>query len=311
MPTTTKISNSQAKGSDKYTRGRGSRNRRAIRSGKYSASVSGGPGRFRETILRSLLKRAVDMGVIQQGTRAGSKKTSPIIAYGQPPGFKTPVRMRPLVKPMPGKDTFISHQAADFSGPETVRDLHKWLQTQRGIHSTSETVGDPAPVDEPTGRAVPNIQEQDGFDTVLSKLEQARFRAVANRIRHLQDEIDEEEGEDLINIDSLRAFAEFILMEQGIGSPSTWIDPRGFLGLEWRIPDHARPGRTDDANSDYWGKGDGILAMVFLSSGLIRFSGTSGPVGQGIERLNVSGTYPPSDIMEAVQPFISRVESQW
>ena len=158
--------------------------------------------------------------------------------------------------------------------------------------------------------AAPVIQAQDDIDTILHKLEQSHFMAVAKRIRFLRDEIDEEEGENSINVESLRRFADFILSGQLVGSPSTWIDYRGFLGLEWRILDPSRTGRKTDANTEFWGKGDGILAMVFLPSGLIRFSGTSGPVGQGIERLNVSGAYPPSEATEAVQPFLSRVESR-
>jgi hypothetical protein len=158
-------------------------------------------------------------------------------------------------------------------------------------------------------RAGPAIAPQDSVEAVLHQLEEASFEVVATRIRDLQEEIDEEEGEEAIDAESLRWFANFIRQRQPAGSPSAWIDHQGFLGLEWRIPDPDRTGRTPDANTEYWGKGDGILAMVFLPSGLIRFSGTSGPVGQGIQRLNISGTYPPSDVMDAVQPFLSRMES--
>ena len=305
MPTTIKISASQAKGFDKDTRGRESRNRRAIRFGKYSAPGTGGPGRLHESSLREVVSRVFDKVAPQQGTRTGVKKATPIIVNGRPSEFKLFVRMPTLVKPGAGKVTFFSHQTADLSGLETVRDLQKWLRIQRGIHSTSDSVS----VVEPTDGTVPAIQEQDDFYTVLRKLEQAHLTTVANRIRYLQDEIDEEEGEEQVNVESLRRFTDFILMNQPAGSPSTWIDHRGFLGLEWRIPDPARTGRIPDVNIEYWGKGDAILAMVFLPTGLIRFSGTSGPVGQGIERLKVSGTYPPSGVMEAVQPFLSRVES--
>ena len=303
MLKTAKIPVIQSEVFDRNARGGRSRNRRAMRSRKHSALVFGDPSGFRGSSLREMVSGVFGNVAVQQGNRTGVKKATPIIAYGRPSEFRLHGHMRTLVKPIAGKGTPFSRQPKYPSEPETVG--------ERGSHSTSETAGDSAPLVEPTDGTVPAVQEQDDFDTVLRKLEQAHLTTVANRIRYLQDEIDEEEGEEPVNGESLRRFTDFVLMDQPAGSPSTWIDHRGFLGLEWRIPDPARTDRISDANTEYWGKGDGILAMVFLPTGLIRFSGTSGPVGQGIERLKVSGTYPPSGVMEAVQPFLSRVESQW
>ena len=154
----------------------------------------------------------------------------------------------------------------------------------------------------------PSIGPQDDAETVLHKLETGLLEHVARRIRYLELEIDEEEGEEPIDLKSLHRFAQFMLENRAIGSPSTWVDHLGFLGLEWRIPYLESVGEPADVGTEHWGRGDGILAMVFLPSGLVRFSGTSGPVGQDIERLNVSGTYTPSDTLKAVQPFLSRLE---
>ncbi len=152
------------------------------------------------------------------------------------------------------------------------------------------------------------IEPKDDVETVLHKLENGLYECVAHRIRYLEQEINEEEGQKPIDLNSLHRFAHFMLENRPIGSPSTWIDHRGFLGLEWHIPYQEGAGEFAQADLKHWGRGDGILAMVFLPSGLIRFSGTSGPAGQSIERLNVSGTHTPSDTLSAVQPFLSRLE---
>jgi hypothetical protein len=213
------------------------------------------------------------------------------------------------VTPIAGKDSFIPHQIVDVSGPETVREVQDWPRNQRGDQSSGDPA-DSALAQQPAGSKTPSIEPQDDIDSVLNKLEQGHFEDVARRVQYLQEEIDDEEGEDPIDLESLHRFARFMLQNQLAGSPSTWIDHRGFLGLEWRIPDPAHASESAEADIKHWGRGDGILAMVFLPTGLIRFSGTSGPVGQGIERLNVSGTYTPSGALEAVQPFLSRLEIQ-
>jgi len=56
-----------------------------------------------------------------------------------------------------------------------------------------------------------------------------------------------------------------------------------------------------------WGSDDGILAMKFLATGLVQFAATSGPAGQGKERLRAGGILPKKDIMSAVQPFVFRL----
>ena len=130
-------------------------------------------------------------------------------------------------------------------------------------------------------RKDPSIGPQDDAETVLHKLETGLLEHVARRIRYLELEIDEEEGEEPIDLKSLHRFAQFMLENRAIGSPSTWIDHLGFLGLEWRIPYLESVGEPADVGTEHWGRGDGILAMVFLPSGLVRFSGTSGPVWSG------------------------------
>ena len=153
----------------------------------------------------------------------------------------------------------------------------------------------------------PPIAESDDAATIIQKLVLAGFGQAADRIRQLHEDVDEDEGDAPPNVGSLRWLADFVASDQMKGSPRTWVDPRGFWGLEWRIPDSSYFNTSPMSEEKFWGKGDGILAVIFLPSGSVRFSGISGPVGQGIERLNISGTYPRSAMMDAVQPFLSRV----
>ncbi len=308
MPAIAMVTVNQKNPFDKQVRGGRPRSlRRATRLKKRGAKFATGHGHSPEASIRELVSRSDDKVVFGQVIRMGSNKPAPVTPYGKPKTTKPPVGMRNLVKPIVGKKVFISHQVADFSGPETVRDLQRWLRTLRGVQAPVNpdcSVLEPQDIDQKR----PSIEPQDDVETVLHKLENGLFGHVASRIRYLEQEIDEEEGEQPIDMKSLHRFAQFMLENRAIGSPSTWIDHRGFLGLEWRIPYLESTGAPADVDTEHWGRGDGILAMVFLPNGLIRFSGTSGPIGQGIERLNVSGTYTPSDTLEAVQPFISRLE---
>ena len=155
----------------------------------------------------------------------------------------------------------------------------------------------------------------DNVEGIIKFLRLSGLVAISDRLEYLHREIAEDPDELPLSADSLGKLADFILGNPLPGAPSVWVDPYGYVGLQWRIPDPNRPEgpsvsefppRDDD---HLWGNGDGILAMVFLPSGLVKFSGTSGPVGQGLARLIVGGTFPQGAMMSAVQPFLSRLEA--
>ena len=117
--------------------------------------------------------------------------------------------------------------------------------------------------------------------------------------------IAEDPDESDLVTESLRSFAEFILQETHLPVPEIGAGPEGFVEAEWRIPYSGESKAASDES--YWGRGDGILAMKFLPTGLVRFAATSGPAGQGKERLRTSGILPRNRILPAVQPSISRL----
>ena len=153
----------------------------------------------------------------------------------------------------------------------------------------------------------------DEVEGIIEFLKSLGLVSISNRLEYLHREISEDPDEFPMSADSLGKFAGFVRDNPLPGSPSVWVDTYGYVGLEWRIPDPDRSevlsaSETAPRDDDHlWGKGDGILAMVFLPSGLVKFSGTSGPVGQGLERLMIGGTFPQAAVMSAVQPFLSRL----
>ena len=128
---------------------------------------------------------------------------------------------------------------------------------------------------------------------------------LAARLTHLSAMIANDPDEPELVIESLRSFAAFFMQEKCLPVPEIGADPQGFLEAEWRIP--ASEGSIPASGDPHWGCGDGILAMKFLSTGLVQFAATSGPARQGKERLRTGGILPKMDIMSAVQPFVSRL----
>ncbi len=128
---------------------------------------------------------------------------------------------------------------------------------------------------------------------------------LAARLTHLSVIIADDPDEPDLVLESLRSFAGFFMQATRLPAPEIGVGPQGILEAEWRIP--ASGGSIPASSAPYWGCGDGILAMKFLSSGLVQFAATSGLAGQTKDRLRTSGILPKKDIMSAVQPFVSRL----
>jgi len=140
---------------------------------------------------------------------------------------------------------------------------------------------------------------------IVDTLKSHGLNEVASRLVQLREMIAEDPDETNLVIESLRSFADFIMQETHLPVPEIGAGPEGFVEAEWRIS--SIEGRKAASDESYWGRGDGILAMKFLPTGLVRFAATSGPAGQGKERLRTSGILPRNSILPAVQTFISRL----
>lgn len=153
-------------------------------------------------------------------------------------------------------------------------------------------------------------------DAIVTVLRLCGLTAIVDRLSRLRSLIAEDPDEPDLNIESLRSFAQFFIQEDRLPVPEIGADPEGFLEAEWRIPanqDTMFPSFVlmwtvpDDR---YWGGGDGVLAMKFLPSGLIRYAAVSGPAGQGKERLRASGVLSRNEVMTAIRAFTSRLVVQ-
>ncbi len=109
----------------------------------------------------------------------------------------------------------------------------------------------------------------------------------ADRLGYLQRLADEDPDEEPIAIASLRHLTSFLMDERHLGQPEIGVSPHGVALAQWRV------------------RGNGILAMEFLDSGLIRFAGTSGPGKQDGEALRVSGNLPRTKALQAIQSLLS------
>ena len=106
---------------------------------------------------------------------------------------------------------------------------------------------------------------------------------------YLRSLVDDDPDEPSIKLESLRAMAIFIMSERQLLDPRVGVTPDGLIQVEWRIPNN------------------GILAMDFMPSGLIRFAAISSTEAHEGDRLRVNGTLPKDDAMAAIHPFTARI----
>ena len=90
-------------------------------------------------------------------------------------------------------------------------------------------------------------------------------------------------------IDSMKALVAFLTAERSLSDPEIGISPDGLAQIEWRIPQN------------------GILAMEFLSTSLIRFAAVSASTQHGDIRSRVNGTLPRSAVLDAIRSFTSSI----
>ncbi len=122
---------------------------------------------------------------------------------------------------------------------------------------------------------------------MTAALSESGLKESADRLGYLQRLADEDPDEEPIAIPSLRHLTSFLIDERHLGQPDIGVSSDGLALAQWRVT------------------GNGILAMEFLDSGLIRFAGASGPGSQDGESLRVSGTLPRTKALQAIQSLLS------
>ena len=135
----------------------------------------------------------------------------------------------------------------------------------------------------------PQIENASTHEEIIAVLRSFGLDAIADRLNYLRQLVEDDPDEPSMAIESLRAMALFLMSERQLAAPQIGVTPDGLAQIEWRFPTN------------------GILAMEFLSSGLIRFAAISAPAQRGVERLSVNGTLHKDAALEAVRPFTVRL----
>lgn len=133
------------------------------------------------------------------------------------------------------------------------------------------------------------IKSANSREEIIAVLRLFGLNSIADRLRYLRTLANDDADEPPIEIESLRAMALFLMSERQLPDPQIGVTQDGLAQIEWRIPT------------------DGILAMVFLSSGLIRFAAMCKSTQHSGERLNVHGTFSKDHALAALKPFTSRL----
>ena len=164
----------------------------------------------------------------------------------------------------------------------------------------------PYPKDFGSGRNLAEIQHSKNEEEVLRILKGAGFsRHVESFRQNIMDYQEyEEEGEQPgVNLDSLKAVARFLVNHRPPYSDID-MDADGNVGMEWLLSS-SQGGLDPDAQ--FWGEGEGYMAIRFVSSKAIEFAMLSGPWHEGKERMNVSGRFSHSKINTIVEMFAGRM----
>lgn len=135
------------------------------------------------------------------------------------------------------------------------------------------------------------IAAESTHEGIIAVLRLFGLEKVADRLDYLRGLVNDDPGETPMNVESLRAMSLFLTSERQLPEPEIGVTPDGLMQAEWRTPPN------------------GILAMEFLPSGLVRFAAITSPAQQGVDRLSLNGTLPKDEALAALRPFTSLLPS--
>ena len=135
---------------------------------------------------------------------------------------------------------------------------------------------------------------------LLAHLREKGRQPIADRIEKFLDLLAEDPDEGLIAVDSLRSLVSFVLMTPNLRTPIVGSDREGLMELEWHLADNGNP-------ASVWGRGNGVVSLKFLTSGLIQYVALSGPHQKGIERLRKQGESTREYMLRSLGEFTPRI----
>ena len=123
---------------------------------------------------------------------------------------------------------------------------------------------------------------------IIAELRLVGLDSAADRLSYLESLAGDDPDEPSILLESLRHLAHFLVSARRLGNPQIGVSPDGLVGAQWRA------------------ENDAVVAMEFLTNGLIRFAAISAPAKCDVERQRVSGVLGKRETLQAVQPFMPR-----
>ena len=129
------------------------------------------------------------------------------------------------------------------------------------------------------------ITEKSDFTDILDALRSAGLGGVARRIMQLDNLIQNNSAENPIDIKSLQKFTQFLLKNRNLLRPAISTSREGYIHAEWQS------GLKD------------IAVMIFLPSGLIRFTTVVDAEWKDGTNLNIMGTLPPEMMLKSLKEF--------
>ena len=112
--------------------------------------------------------------------------------------------------------------------------------------------------------------------------------AIADRLDYLIELEAEEPDEEPMDIHSLRAAVEFLLLDPRMPRPSIGVGYEGEVGYDWRL----HP--------------EGIVWLVFPASGQVQYAIIAPDQTSPHKRRSMSGTSDQEAMLEIIKPLLSR-----
>ena len=138
-------------------------------------------------------------------------------------------------------------------------------------------------------------------ETALTAYLRGRGKSpVADRIDKFLGILAEEPDEAPIVFDSLRSLVSFVLMSPTLSPPVVGSDTEGLMELEWHLADNGNP-------DSFWGRGNGVVSLKFLTSGLVQYVALSGPHQKGMLRLQTQGVSTKDYLLRSLGEFTAKI----
>lgn len=137
-------------------------------------------------------------------------------------------------------------------------------------------------VAEPSSRVMAAKTHED----VVKEFRSSSLNDIADRIERLRKSAADSNGGVDFDLKSLRQMASMLLSHSYLPAPQLTVDDAGCAHAMWKMPD------------------SGVILMVFLPYGMVRYRGVFQPPESSGPQWNTQGVLPLGQVMSTLQPFL-------